>query len=289
MKILFIGLGKMGLPMAMHLKSAGHVLVGFDTELKRREFANDAGIPTVESWQDVDERTDVVISSLPNDEALKAVAQQVTTKSFNNSITFIDTSTVSVNASQMVAKSLAKTPHNYLRASVSGNTLMAQQANLTVLVSGLPDIYNKMLPLLRTWGIQHIYLGSNEQARIAKLAINLMVAQTVVALGEASALATRGGIEWSDFWKLISSSAVASPIVLAKAKPLSLHDYSPTFTVDQMRKDLGLILKAAAEYDLDAPMTYVAAQQIDTASAQGLGLEDYASVIKLNFKHTSKL
>jgi 3-hydroxyisobutyrate dehydrogenase len=108
-----------------------------------------------------------------------------------------------------------------------------------------------------------------------------MVANTVGMLGEALAIGEQGGLDWRDMWQVLCESAVASPIIKAKAQQLVAHDYSPTFTVEQMRKDVGLILEAGADAHLALPITSVVSQALNHASAFGLGSEDYAATIKL--------
>ncbi len=77
-----------------------------------------------------------------------------------------------------------------------------------------------------------------------KLVVNLMIAQTSAMLSEALTLGRKGGLDWQDMWQVLSASAVASPILKAKSAQLSQRDSTPTFTVEQMLKDLGLILGA---------------------------------------------
>src|SRR3546814_19019168 len=90
-----------------------------------------------------------------------------------------------------------------------------------------------------------------------KLVINLMVAHTAAMMAEALALGQKGGLQWQDLWQVIAASAVASPIVQAKAVPLRERDSSPTFTVEQIRKDLGLILDAGRQRGVAMPMTHL--------------------------------
>ena len=100
-------------------------------------------------------------------------------------------------------------------------------------------------------------------------------------LAEALSLGQKGGLAWDDMWQVIGASAVASPIVKAKSVQLSKHDYTPTFTVGQMNKDIDLILGEAAR--LQVPLTQTAAtrQLMAAAQAQGDGELDYAAIIRV--------
>jgi 3-hydroxyisobutyrate dehydrogenase len=169
----------------------------------------------------------------------------------------------------------------HLRCTVSGNNHMAEAAQLTVMASGPKALHERLLPLLRCWGPNHFWLGEAEQARLMKLVVNLMIAQTSAMLAEALSLGQKGGLAWDDMWSVIGASAVASPIVKAKSVQLGKHDYTPTFTVGQMNKDIDLILGEAAR--LQVPLTQTAAtrQLMAAAQAQGDGDLDYAAIIRV--------
>ncbi len=273
------GVGKMGLPMAGHLQAAGHAVTVSDPSDDRLQLARRQGLPVADDADAAMGRADVVLSSLPNDAALRQVAAQVA-RSARRGASYIDTSTVSQQASAEVAGELAAAGVFYLRTTVSGNNKMAEAAQLTVMASGPRAAYDAVLPLLKTLGPNQFYLGEAEQARLMKLVVNLMIAQTSAMLAEALTLGRKGGLDWSDMWQVLGASAVASPIVKAKGVQLSQRDFTPTFTVEQMIKDLTLILGAGADSHVPLPQTALTHQLLHAALAQGDGLEDYAAIIK---------
>jgi 3-hydroxyisobutyrate dehydrogenase len=277
--VLFVGVGKMGLPMAGHLHAGGHRVTAFDPSPERRALAAAQGLAVVERLEAALAAASVVISSLPDDRALLAVAAQVAAHAPAGA-TWIDTSTVSPEASRRAAEQAAARGIACLRAPVSGNNVMAERAALTVFVSGDRAAYDACEPLFACWGPQRFHLGDAEQARVAKLAVNLMIVGTSTMLAEALALGERGGLDWQQLWTVIESSAVASPIVKAKAPALRAHDYTPTFTVEQMRKDVSLIRAAAAALGVATPVADVAGAALDRAAAAGEGGDDYAVVIR---------
>jgi 3-hydroxyisobutyrate dehydrogenase-like beta-hydroxyacid dehydrogenase len=169
---------------------------------------------------------------------------------------------------------------HYLRATVSGNNRMAETAQLTVMTSGPREAYDRALPLLQLLGPAQFWLGEGEQARLMKLVVNLMIVQTSAMLAEALALGQRGGLAWDDMWAVLAASAVASPILKAKAVPLAQRDFAPTFTVEQMIKDVRLILDAAAAGHVPVPQTAATMQLLHACVAHGEGADDYAAIIK---------
>jgi 3-hydroxyisobutyrate dehydrogenase len=279
MNIAFIGVGKMGLPMAGHLQAAGHAVRVFDHSPTALAAARAARLPAAASVEEVLRGAEVVLSSLPDDAALLSVAAAVAAHAGAGAV-YVDTSTVSLQASEQAAQACAAAGIAHVRATVSGNNKMAEQAQLTVMVSGPQAAYDQVAPLLRTFGPSQFYLGEGEQARLMKLVVNLMIAATSGMLSEAMTLGEKGGLAWRDMWDVICASAVGSPIVRAKAVQLRERDYTPTFTVEQMQKDVGLMLDAGAQLQVPMAITALVSQMLRAAAAQGDAALDYAAVIR---------
>lgn len=280
MKVHFCGMGKMGLPMATHLAAAGHALTVSDPSDERCALAAAQGLQVVSDAAASMAAADVVLSSLPHDEALRAVSEEVASHAHRGAV-FVDTSTVSQAESARVAQRLLARGVDYVRVAVSGNNKMAETAQLTVLASGPLAAYERVLPLLRCFGPHHFHLGETEQARLMKLVVNLMIAQTSAMLAEALTLGRKGGLDWQAMWQVLTASAVASPIVKAKAQQLAERDFTPTFTVLQMIKDLDLILGEAAAHHVPLLQLGLTRELMNAAVAQGDGLDDYAAIIKV--------
>jgi len=219
------------------------------------------------------------LSSLPHDAALLAVGEQVAQMASAGAV-YVDTSTVSLVASAQVAQQCSARGIAYLRTTVSGNNKMAEAAQLTVMASGDRAAYERCEPLLACWGPQRFYLGDGEQARLMKLVVNLLIAQTSAMLAEGLTLGRKGGLDWQDMWQVLCASAVGSPILKAKSVQLSQRDFTPTFTVEQMIKDLDLIVGAARDVHAPLPQTSATLQLMHAAVAQGQALDDYAAIIK---------
>ena len=280
MKIHFCGVGKMGLPMAQHLAAAGHTLTVSDPGPERLAEAALKGLSVPEDMATAISASDIVFSSLPHDAALLAVGAQVVGSARAGSI-FVDTSTVSPSASAQLAQDLESRGLHYIRVAVSGNNKMAEAAQLTVMASGPRAAYEQVLPLLKALGPHQFYLGEAEQARLMKLVVNLMIAQTSAMLAEALTLGRKGGLDWTDMWQVLTSSAVASPIVKAKSVQLAVRDFTPTFTIEQMIKDLDLILGEGLAHQVPLQQTAMTRALMQSALAQGFGQDDYAAIIRV--------
>jgi 3-hydroxyisobutyrate dehydrogenase len=264
--------------MATHMHRAGYSLSVSDTSAQQQALAAERGLSVMDAQLALP-GVDIVFSSLPGDAALLSVAAQLAALARAGTL-WVDTSTVSPAASAEAAACCERAGLQCLRTTVSGNNHMAEAAQLTVMASGPRAAYATALPLLSLLGPNRFYLGDAEQARLMKLVVNLMIAQTSAMLSEGLTLGRKGGLAWQDMWQVLSASAVGSPILKAKAVQLSERDFTPTFTVEQMLKDLSLIIGAGQALHAPLPQTAMTQQLMQAAVAQGDALDDYAAVIK---------
>ena len=279
MDILLVGAGKMGLPIARNIQRGGHRLSVLDSSAERRDLARAQGLevaPTLESGL---ASAKVVITALPHDAAFESMASEIVARMKPEQI-YVDTSTVSLAASQRVSRAFQEAQIPWLRVGVSGNPQMVEQKQLTTIASGPLEVYQRVLPLLKLLGEAQFYVGPRDEARVMKLAINLMVGGLSALLAEALALGQKAGLDWATMCEVIAASAAGAPVVRAKVAQIRHYDFAPTFTVGQMRKDVGLILDAGMDLRVPLPQTGAVAQLLLQASALGFDSEDYASVIK---------
>ncbi|MFK4444226.1 3-hydroxyisobutyrate dehydrogenase-like beta-hydroxyacid dehydrogenase [Caballeronia udeis] len=279
MDILLVGAGKMGLPIARNIQRRGHRLSVLDSSAERRDLARAQGLkiaPTLESGL---ASAKVLITSLPHDAAFESMASEIVACMKPEQI-YVDTSTVSLAASQRVSRAFQEAQIPWLRVAVSGNPQMVEQKQSTTIASGPLEVYQRVLPLLRLLGEAQFHVGPRDEARVMKLAINLMVSGLSALLAEALALGQKAGLDWATMCEVIAASAAGAPVVRAKVAQIKHYDFAPTFTVGQMRKDVGLILDAGMDLRVPLPQTGAVAQLLLQASALGFDSEDYASVIK---------
>lgn len=283
MKILWIGFGKMGEPMAGRVAAIGHDVTIHDANAGRMAAAVSQGLKTTDDLFASAAEADVVISSLPNDAVVIAVLGNAggLVAGMRSGTLLIDTSTISVAASATVQETAARQGVSYVRAPVSGTVDAASSGRLTSLISGPQAVLDAASDIVRAYSATVLPMGDGEQARVMKLAINLMVTTVVTSLSEAFALCRRGGIDTTAALRAFGESAVGTPHLRAKAAALEKGDFTPSFTVTQICKDMKLITEAAR--DLGVPlMVGGAVDQIMTATAAaGLGEEDYVACAKV--------
>ncbi|TFV41676.1 NAD(P)-dependent oxidoreductase [Bradyrhizobium frederickii] len=280
--IAFIGIGKMGLPMSVLVAKAGYAVTASDRSTARLNEARAQGISTAAALAEAVSGKTAVITSLPDDAALRAALLGSTglIAAMAPGAVLIETSTVSVDASTEVAAAAQARGIAYLRAPVSGNASIVHTGALTCFVSGPKDAFEKLKPLFAAFTRAQTYLGPAEEARYAKLSVNLMIAVSAAMMAESLALARKGGIAWPDILKVLDDSAVASPMVKYKTAPLRTRDFASTFSCKQMAKDLDLILGAGHAVGVPLQLAAQVRETYGALVAQGDGDTDFIATVK---------
>lgn len=286
-KVAWVGLGKLGLPMAARIIQAGVAVQGFDLSTERLTTAAEKGITPHQQLASAVADCRLVFVSIPDDRALINLcltSGELVSHMMPGSI-LIETSTVSVAASALVAEEAKSRGVEYLRSPVSGNPVAAEAGTLSAMVSGPRDALATAKPVLDAFTKAQYWLGDEEQARVAKLAINLMIAVSAGMMSEALTLARKGNIEWDAMLELISDSAVGSPMVKYKVPPLAQRDFTSTFSAAQMAKDLDLILDCAHGSGVSTPLAAQMREAYTALIATGYGDDDYIATVH----HTERL
>ena len=279
----WIGLGKMGSPMARRILQAGYPLTAYNRTAEKTRPLAELGGRILASPADVAAESTVIFSMVADDAALEAVTlgprgvfQTVAAGS-----TLIDMSTVSPGASARVAEKAREKGIAYLRAPVSGSTQFAESGRLTILASGPREAFEACTPLLQQLGQKLYHVGREEEARVLKLLINMMVGTTAVMVAEALTLGEKSGLDWAQMIEIVQQSAVGSPLIGYKAKSLTEKSFPPAFTAAQIAKDCDLALGVGRETNVPLPVTALVRQLYGGMLATGRGPSDFFSVLLL--------
>jgi 3-hydroxyisobutyrate dehydrogenase-like beta-hydroxyacid dehydrogenase len=272
-----IGLGHMGTAFAERLLDGGFDLLVYNRTAAKADPLAARGAAVADTAKELAERVDVVLTSLPNDEALESVAERAVGAMRPNGV-LVDMSTVSPGASARVAGLADEASVAYLRAPVSGNPTVVRSGNLSFIVSGPREALDQVEPVLKTIGPTVHYVGEGEQARIVKLALNLMIAGLAQLMSEALVLAEASDVSRQDLLETMGSSAVGAPFVKYKTEPLLHDDFSATFTTALMEKDIDLILDAAKQAGLELPVAQEMKSLLRATAQAGYGDDDFMAL-----------
>ena len=272
-----IGLGNMGTAVAERLLDAGFELVVHNRTPGKAEALGARGAVVASSAADLAGRVDVVLTSLADDDALEAVARQVVGAARPGTV-LVDMSTVSPTSSARVASYAQSESVEYLRAPVSGNPTVVRAGNLSFIVSGSAETLERVEPVLRAIGPTIHHVGEGEQARVVKLAVNLMIAGLAQLISEALVLGEAAGVSRAALLEVMGSSAAGAPFVKYKTEPLLHDDFSATFTTALMEKDIDLVLETADEAGVELPVAREMKGLLRAAIEAGYGGDDFIAL-----------
>lgn len=281
MKISVLGLGHMGAPIARRLLVAGHdVAVWNRTASVAAPFA-ELGATVLPTARDAWSHGDVAVLMLADDRAVSTVLAGPDGLLIEGrpGRTVIDMSTISPRTSGELAAKAEATGVAFLRAPVTGNPSVVEAGNLGIIVSGPRETFERVGPVLRDIGPNHFYVGPAEQARVVKLALNLVLGGTAQLLAEALVMAERHEIDRAELLRVMGESAIGSPFVRYKTAALVADDYASTFTARNLYKDLALALACANEREVPLPVTALVQQLVQACIGSGMGEQDMMALL----------
>ena len=251
MKIGFIGLGNMGAPMVKRLVASGHDITGYDVMESAMAALSEVKMSFSKDILTAAREQDVVITMLPNGEALIKVVEAIIPVMPKGSC-FIDCSTVDINTTRQVATLLKNAVIHVLDAPVSGGVGGAEAGTLTFMVGGSEDSFAIGNPLFKIMGKRVIHCGADGAGQAAKICNNMILGVTMIATCEAFALADDLALDRQKLFDVVSTSSGNSwsmstycPASGVGPESPSDNDYLPGFSASLMLKDLMLSQEAA--------------------------------------------
>ena len=190
----------------------------------------------------------------------------------------VDCSTVSAAASARVRASAEAAGVGFLAAPVSGNPHVVAEGGACIVASGPVEVFERARPYLDAMTRVTVYAGADEQSRLVKLCHNLYLGMMVQALVEVTSLAEKGGTDRAAFLEFLGGTVVASDWVRKRTADLVARDWTPTFTMELLRKNFDLGLDAARSLEVPMPVASSVHQLIQSAIGIGLRDEDFLSL-----------
>jgi 3-hydroxyisobutyrate dehydrogenase len=287
--VAFIGLGRMGAPMAANLVGAGHAVRGFDLASSAIEAAAATGVEPAPSIVDAVHDADVAITMLPSGldvldcyrdpgGILASVARHAL---------LVDCSTIGVESARSIHEAAEARGFAILDAPVSGGTVGAQAGTLTFMAGGASAAFERAQPLLLAMGSRAIHCGPAGAGQAAKICNNLLTGVSMVAVCAAFALGEALGLSHDvlfavasessgQCWSLTTNCPVPGPVPTSPAN----NDYRPGFTTSLMLKDLELADQASASAGVPVTMARTALGLYARHAAEGGGASDFSSIIR---------
>jgi 3-hydroxyisobutyrate dehydrogenase-like beta-hydroxyacid dehydrogenase len=276
----FIGLGAMGQLMARRLVNDGFKLVVNDHTSRKATSLVADGATVAPSLRQLARKSEVIISCLPNDEAVLSVYQgpEGVLACANPGSIVIEMSTISPDTSRLLHRMGRERGIEVLDVAISGSTPAAENGTLTLLGGGDADVFHACQPIFSAVAKQYFLLGPSGSGTTMKLVVNALLGLNMQAIAEAVAFGEKAGLNRELLLEVLAKTAVISPAHQNKLLRAEHDDYSPQFPLRLMNKDFKLILEKAGELGAPMPAT-AAALQVNAARTAVDGDEDFSSVI----------
>lgn len=292
MKIGFIGLGNMGLPMAKNLLAAGHEVIGFDAGEAALNAAKEAGIGIAKSVNEAANGAQAVITMLPNGTISKTVSADVF-EALDKGTMLLDCSTIDVESSQKIHAAANSAGILCLDAPVSGGIGGAAAGTLTFMVGGSDEAFETGKPLFEIMGGKIVHCGKGGDGQAVKICNNMQLAISMTGACEAFLLGERLSLNPEKLFDVMSTSsgscwAINSYCPVPNVGPVSPadNDYKPGFATAMIVKDTQLAQQAAQKAQSAIPLGKHAGELYQQMMDEGLGDMDFSGMI--NFLRTQK-
>jgi 3-hydroxyisobutyrate dehydrogenase-like beta-hydroxyacid dehydrogenase len=278
-----VGLGAMGGRIAGRLLTQGHTVHGTNRTKAKADALIGQGLLWCDDPRTTAQRSDVVISMVTDRDALDTVTQGPNgiLAGLRPGSVYIDMSTVSPRTSRTVAERVASRGAAMLSAPVSGSVQAVEEGTLAIIAGGQADAFEHVEPILRQLGRTVTYVGDIGHALLLKLAINISLAVQMLAFSEGLLLAEQGGIDRNVALTVMTSSAIGSPMLQARAALLREMPDNAWFDVAMMQKDIRLALDVGRDEGVPMPSTTAADQMLSTTRAAGYEHRDIAIVFRM--------
>jgi 2-hydroxy-3-oxopropionate reductase len=279
----FIGLGIMGKPMARNLLKAGYALVVHNRSRGAVEELSKEGAQTAATAKEVAERTEILITMLPDSPDVELVysAETGVFAGANRGMLLIDMSSISPIVSRKLAQEAEKQGMDMLDAPVSGGEAGAINATLSIMIGGKAAAVERAMPVFQVLGKNIVHVGDPGAGQVTKAANQMVVGTTIAIVGEALVLSAKAGVDPAKVRQALLGGFAQSKILEAHGQKMLERNFKPGFRIRLHEKDMKIALATGLEYGVPLMVTSQVAQMMTAMRSMGNGELDHAGLIKL--------
>ncbi len=266
--------------MVSRLLSKGHSVTGYNRTAAKAEWLVKQGMKLANSPREVAESVDIVFAMVTNGAALKQIVEgpDGLLAGLSAGKIFVDISTINPDLSREMAEKVRATGADMVDAPVSGSVITLQQGNLSVMVGGRKETFDRVLPVLEDIGPKVTHVGDNGLALSMKIAVNLSLAVQMLAFSEGVLLAEKSGIPRKTAVDVLVNSAIASPVLKYRGPFVLEQPEEAWFNVNMMQKDMLLAMEMGRKLDVPLPTTAVTNEFLTAARGMNWTKFDYAVI-----------
>lgn len=283
MNVGFIGLGIMGRPMALNILKAGHSVWVHARRPAMMQPLSDAGATACNSSTEVANNTDIIFVCVSDTHDVEQVilGDNGVLKGLNEGSVVIDMSTISPSATRSLAKTLSDNGCHMLDAPVSGGEQGAIDGALSIMVGGEEDVFNRVLPLFEAMGKNIVHIGDNGAGQVTKACNQVLIGQTIAAIGEAYILASASGVDPAKVRQALLGGFAGSRALESHGQRMLDRNFKPGFKAHLHHKDMRIVMETAHELGIALPGASQVTQYLNSVVGQGKGENDSISILEL--------
>lgn len=281
-KIGFIGLGIMGRPMAKHLTDGGHELFVVRHRSPVPEELLSAGAVECATAREVAERSEVIITMVPDTPDVEAVlfGDSGVAEGLSPGKLVIDMSSISPIATKTFAKRINGADCEYVDAPVSGGDVGARNGTLTIMAGASVAGFQRAKPLFELMGKTITHVGGNGDGQTCKVANQIVVALTIEAVAEGLLFASKAGADVGKVRDALLGGLAQSRIMELHGERMIKRSFDPGFRIELHQKDLNLALQGARALGLSLPNTATAQELFNACVANGGAAWDHSGMAR---------
>ena len=281
LKIGIIGTGFLGNAVAKRLLDTGHKVIVYNRTRNKTESLKNLGAIVADTPKDLAHDCDLIITIVKDANAVESVSfdKNGIIDGKHEGLTVADMSTIDPISSKKIAKKFLENGISMIDTPVMGGPNLAEKGELVVMVGGKKETYEKYKQVFDHIGNKTFYLGESGSGHTMKLAMNLQISILALALSEGITLTRRAGLDPRLFLDILNSTYFKTGMSVLKGPKMVNGNFEPSFTLKMMKKDLDTINNTAKELGTTLPMTTLANEIYQNATANGLGELDYTGIL----------
>jgi 3-hydroxyisobutyrate dehydrogenase len=281
-KIGVIGLGMLGNAVALHLLDSGFEVTVFNRNKDKTIQTKEKGAIVVNSPAEVAEKSDLIVIVVKDADAVNEVSfgENGIIRSKKEGLIVADMSTIDPSESKKISEKFEEFHINKLDIPVMGGPNVAITGDLVMMVSGNRESFEECKSIFEKIASKVFFLGDKGIAHSIKLAMNLQITMLALALSEGITLMKKSGVDPKIFLEVLNSTYFKTGMSENKAFKMIDGKYEPTFTLENLKKDISTMTNSAKFLGIELPMIKKAEEVYENAMNEGLGKIDYTGIIE---------
>lgn len=283
MKVGFIGLGVMGVPMARHLRAAGHDLALWARRPQAAAELVAEGVPLCATPAELAARSEVVISVVTASADVDALAfgADGLAAGFAPGAIHVDMSTIAPAMARSLAQRYGAQGMGFVDAPVSGGAQGARDASLAIMAGAEADTLERVRPLLQAMGQRIVHVGPPGAGQVAKACNQMIMVAATQACAEALRLANAHGLDLAALRRALMAGSAGSRVLELMGAKMAARDFSAGIEARLHHKDFAIVMDEASALGVPLPLAAQVWQQLNALMGAGWGREDTSSLLRV--------